>query len=432
MSVRLGVIGNPVFQSASPQLHEAALKSAGLSGHSLRIAAADAKDGLQIARQLELRGINVTAPFKESIVRYLDSVDPFVTATGAANTVLFEEGCAHGFNTDVAAIDWLLQDAGVGLQKAECIVLGAGGAASAAAVALTRRGALVTIANRDLVRAKELAERVGARTSVLDDTAGLLRKAKVIVNTVPAQSYLRSPFHFHRDQVFIEANYAFDSELVRAARAGGARVLGGMEWLHAQGATSASIFLGRNLRVEQVTPPSETQRTPKPAIALIGMMGSGKSSVAVELASLLGSTAIDLDARFAELQGRTIAAAVTADGEEPFRRIEAEILSDTLRNPPAVIACGGGAVLSSPNRELLSARTHVVWLYAPVETLINRVDPGETRPLLRGADRRERLKQLFDQRRPYYEECSELMISTEHLNPRQIARRIFDEIHYLR
>jgi shikimate kinase / 3-dehydroquinate synthase len=121
-------------------------------------------------------------------------------------------------------------------------------------------------------------------------------------------------------------------------------------------------------------------------IALVGLPGSGKSTVAPLIAERLGWDAVDLDVEIASSSGRSPAAIITADGEAHFRDLELTALEGTLRRPgPVVIACGGGLITQAAARRLLTELCTVVWLDAPDEVLIQRVRDGGGRPLLGGS-----------------------------------------------
>lgn len=158
-------------------------------------------------------------------------------------------------------------------------------------------------------------------------------------------------------------------------------------------------------------------------IVLIGLPGSGKSSVGAILASRLGRDFIDTDEAVEAYCGQDIAALVAQRGWDAFRRIESEVLGDALDRPHAVIATGGGAVESSVNRQLF-ARAMVVWLRAAQRNLLVRLTADATaRPLLQG-DLATRLSELAQARNPLYAKLASCRIETDKLTPKQTADAI--------
>jgi CMP/dCMP kinase len=157
---------------------------------------------------------------------------------------------------------------------------------------------------------------------------------------------------------------------------------------------------------------------------LIGMMGSGKSTVGKLLAERAGMEFIDLDQMIVERAGRPISGIFESDGEETFRRMETEALREVLSATHAVIATGGGIVTRAENRRLLRQIGNVFWLDAPAEELLVRIGDDETRPMLRGGDPLKRLEQLLAERREFYADASDIHLDTTELDPQELAARI--------
>ena len=162
----------------------------------------------------------------------------------------------------------------------------------------------------------------------------------------------------------------------------------------------------------------------RPHVALIGMMGSGKSTVGFWLAQSEGLRFVDLDAAIEERQGRTIQEIFVADGEARFREMEQSELTECLTSEqPLVVSCGGGAVLRAGNRSLLRERAWVCWLRASIETLTRRVRSGDNRPLL-GEDPVADLIQISNARAALYAETAHRVIDIDGLEANQVAERI--------
>ncbi len=158
-------------------------------------------------------------------------------------------------------------------------------------------------------------------------------------------------------------------------------------------------------------------------VALIGMMGSGKSVVGLELAARLGRPFFDCDSVVAAEAGKSVPDIFASDGETVFRRLESDALKGLLGGvTPAVISTGGGVVLCEDNRALLTAKAYVVWLRAKAETLARRVGSASGRPLLEcrsdppGSEARslqDRLASLSAEREARYREISDVSLETD-------------------
>ncbi|MGH8127184.1 MAG: shikimate kinase [Gammaproteobacteria bacterium] len=159
-------------------------------------------------------------------------------------------------------------------------------------------------------------------------------------------------------------------------------------------------------------------------IVLIGLPGSGKSSIGMILASLLGRDFVDTDRVLQARFGQTIAAIIAQRGWSEFRRLESAVLLDALGNPNVVIASGGGVVELPANREAIKRQARVVWLQATQRHLLSRlaVDTGE-RPLLQ-QDPATRLAELAQAREPYYADLADYRIDTDTRSKRQVAEAI--------
>jgi shikimate kinase len=138
-------------------------------------------------------------------------------------------------------------------------------------------------------------------------------------------------------------------------------------------------------------------------VALVGLMGAGKSTVGRRLATKLGRPFVDSDDEIEKAAGLSVSDIFALHGEEEFRRVERKVLSRLLNEPPQVLATGGGAYLSEETRALMRDKAITVWLNADLETLWKRVSRRNHRPLLRRPDAKQVLSNLFDQRRPIYE-----------------------------
>ncbi len=168
-------------------------------------------------------------------------------------------------------------------------------------------------------------------------------------------------------------------------------------------------------------------------LALVGLMGAGKSTVGRECARRLARPFVDTDDVAVELSGlRDVAEIFAAGGEQLFRTHERSAVADVCVSPePLVIACGGGVVLDSQNRKALRASSVVVWLRAPVAELVKRCGDGSTRPLLRG-DPAAALTRLERLRAPAYEAAAHCVVETEGLDRAAVAEVVLAEYEGVR
>ncbi len=150
---------------------------------------------------------------------------------------------------------------------------------------------------------------------------------------------------------------------------------------------------------------------PDRTIALVGLMGVGKTTVGRRLARLLQVPFVDADAEIELAAGRSVADIFAERGEAEFRIGERRVIARLLDGAPVVLATGGGAFIDPETRALIRERAVSVWLKADLDVLVKRVSRRDTRPLLRGRDSREVLERLMAERYPIYAEA-DLVVET--------------------
>ncbi len=160
-----------------------------------------------------------------------------------------------------------------------------------------------------------------------------------------------------------------------------------------------------------------------PKVVLIGLPGSGKSTIGRRLAKTLDLPLLDTDAAIEETTGRTIPDIFSNDGEAAFRRIEADVVCDALATHDGVLSLGGGAVTTAEVRDALAGRT-VIYLEISAAEGVRRTGGATVRPLLAGKDRGERFKELMSERIPLYRQVATMRVNTNHRNPGAVVRYI--------
>ena len=177
--------------------------------------------------------------------------------------------------------------------------------------------------------------------------------------------------------------------------------------------------------------PEAPENSERP-IALVGLMGAGKSVVARILGEKLGGAVADLDAMLEAEEGCSIAELFERDGEPACRRRESRLLEQAMAAGADVVACGGGIVLSRGARGVLRDRCRAVWLEVSPEEGARRVRATlGTRPLLAGGDPRARLEALLAERGPLYAEVAVARIPTGNLDPEAVAEAVFRALRTL-
>jgi len=420
------VTGRPVLHSKSPLLFQPLFDAVSHTFY-LRLAARTAAEAISAAQRIGISGLNVTAPFKEEMLRFAAHTDPAARNIGAANVILLStDGSVTASNTDHAGVIGALTAAGCNPAGKRAIVLGAGGAARAAVYGLVRHGAQVTIVNRTFEKGKNLAAYFSCDARPLEELAGIITETNILVTTIPNPGAVFTNAHLHAGLIVLDADYR-GSTLMRLCEECGARYLSGREWLFHQASPSYRLFIGADpdtavmrMGLNLPWPPADRP------LALIGFMGSGKTTVGRLLAARTGRSFIDTDAIIEHATGTTISALFTERGESFFREREKEALAAALKEKHAVIACGGGVVTDAENRRHLREQALVFWLFTDGATARRRIGTDSTRPLF-GPD----ADTILATRKPFYAETAHLVVDTTPLAPGETADLIAEELRRL-
>jgi shikimate dehydrogenase len=424
------VAGDPILHSRSPEMFRAAFKATSLNAVYLRFAASEASEIARMARSMPIHGFNITSPYKEKILPFLDDIDEAALRSGAVNTMVLDKGKLVGFNTDIDGVREALLGHGIAVRGKKALVLGAGGAAKAAALALISQGARVTLINRTPERAREIARTFSCKAAPVKDISQEMDDTDILVSCISESGSLVPRHCLRKDLVVLDAHYRVKTPLARDAKAKECTVIDGREWLLFQGASAFRHFTG-------LKPPLPAMRSalyddngcPRKNIALIGFMGTGKSTVSRHLAENLKMAHIDIDDEIERKNASSITDIFKNLGEESFRRMEEMQIDAAARMPGRIISCGGGAVLNKASIERLRLYATVVWLSAGVGTILQRVGSDRSRPLLNVQDRRSEIEKMLRLRTGYYARACDLIINTDGKEPEEIAQRIYDEIN---
>jgi shikimate dehydrogenase len=242
-----GLIGNPVAHTMSPAMQNAAFEELGLDFVYLAFKVADVGGAVKGMRALGIRGFGVTVPHKVEVMKYLDEIDPVAHEIGAVNTVVNDDGYLSGYNTDWEGLVRALEPH-ASIENQQVVILGAGGAARAAAFAIRQRGGQVTILNRTVQKAQSLAEEVGGIGGPLSRVESI-SEADVVINATSVG------MHPHVDDTIVEAQHLRPHQVVmdivynplrtrflREAEERGCVVIPGCEMLVLQGIVQFELW----------------------------------------------------------------------------------------------------------------------------------------------------------------------------------------------
>jgi len=362
---RFGLLGERLSHSFSPQIH------ALLGDYEYRLyeKAPGEVDGF--LRRGDFDGLNVTIPYKKTVLPYCAELSEAARKIGSVNTIIRRpDGTLFGDNTDYAGFSWLLELLGVVADGKKTLVLGSGGAS------LTVRAVMTDLGAGEIVTVSRSGENNY-------ENIGRHRDARLIVNTTPVGMYPEngaSPVDlslFGGCEAVADIIYnPHKTALLLDAEERGVPSIGGLPMLVAQAKRAAELFTGILIDDGVIGEITDKILRQTRNVALIGMPGSGKSTTGRELARRLGRAFFDTDALVEERAGKSIPRIFEEDGEDAFRRLETAVLREVSKESGAVIATGGGIVKRPENRRLLRQNSVLVFLDRATESL-----PVEGRPL---------------------------------------------------
>lgn len=409
--MRYGCIGETLKHSFSAEIH------ALLSPESYELCEV-AKDSLdEFMTKRDFSGINVTIPYKQAVIPYLYEIDGQAKAIGAVNTVVNRGGRLFGYNTDFYGMCALIRHIGADLNGKKVAILGTGGTSLTAAEVARSLGAA------EILRVSRSGKDGAVTYEALYREH---RDIQCIINTTPCGMYPHPeglPAELDRFpglECVADAVYnPLRTRLVAEAGKRGIPAEGGLLMLVAQAVRASEIFLDKTYPADTVERIWKTLVRRKENIVLIGMPGSGKTTVGRLLAERLGREFLDTDEMIASVSTRTPSEILREDGEPAFRDLESRVVREASMRAGVVLATGGGAVLRQENVEALRQNGRLYLLDRPWEQLV----PTADRPL---SGTRELIRQRYEERREAYLSAADVRI-TDPETPEEAADRIEKE-----
>ena len=379
--MQCGLLGRTLGHSYSPQIH-------GLLGdYGYTLCEKEPEAVADFLKSGNFQGLNVTMPYKQTVIPYLDALSPIAQALGAVNTIVRRgDGSLIGHNTDYFGFSYLLRASGLDVAGKKVLVLGTGGASKPVTAVLKEAGARVISVSR-----------------TGEDNYGNLsrhRDARLIVNTTPVGMYpgngaaplCLAPFPELEGVLDIIFNPA-RTALLMEAESRGLVAMGGLRMLVAQAKESSEWFTGTTIPEEKIDEIHRRLTAQMQNIALIGMPGCGKTTIAALLGTKLGRAVADSDEAVAARAGCAIPELFSREGEDGFRRRETDALAALGKASGTILATGGGCVTREENYPLLHGNSQIFWLQRDLDRL-----PTEGRPLSQAGS----LEAMYEARKPLY------------------------------
>lgn len=398
-----GLLGEKLGHSFSPRIH------ALLGDMPYALYEKRPEELEHFLRYGDFRGINVTIPYKQTVMPYCTVLTDTARRIGSVNTLVRrDDGSLLGDNTDYYGFDCLLNRANIDPAGKKALVLGSGGASLTVQTVLRDRGAreVVVISRRGEENYKTLHRH---------------KDAQLIVNTTPVGMYPNNgeaPVDLRlfpgctavADVIYNPARTA----LLLQAEELGIPCAGGLVMLVAQAQRSAERFLNRGIEAKTMERVLQTLTHDTENIILIGMPGCGKSTLGQGLAKMLNKPFADADQELIRKAGRSIPDLFKREGEGGFRKRETEILAELGKRSGLVIATGGGCVTRPENKPLLRQNGRLIWVRRPTSALST-----EGRPL----SRKNSLEEMAMARTPLYADFADYIVDNTG-TPEEVLRKL--------
>ena len=390
--MKCGLLGRKLGHSYSPMLH------ALLGDYEYLLYEREPDEVEGFIRSGAWDAINVTIPYKKTVVPFLDELSEGARALGSVNTIVRRpDGTLFGDNTDVFGFTYMLRRSGVNPAGKKALVLGSGGASVTVQSVLRGLGAQVVVVSRS-----------GADNY---DNLSRHRDARLIVNATPVGMYPNngiSPIDLAAfpacegalDLIYNPARTAF----LLQAEALGIPHENGLSMLAAQAKRASELFTGKSLPDEDVERSIRAVEHTLQNIVLIGMPGCGKSTLARLLGERLNRPVVELDRLIEETAGLSIPEIFAAQGEFGFRALETQALREAGKRSGAILSTGGGCVTRPENYPLLHQNGRIVWLRRDVSLL-----PTAGRPLSQARSP----EVIYRERRPLYERFADRTVDND-------------------
>ena len=369
-------------------------------------------------KKREFNAINVTIPYKQDVIPYLDEISDTAKRIGAVNTIVNRNGRLYGDNTDFAGMLALAKHIGVDMKGRKVLILGTGGASKTGHALAEYMGAQSVF----------YVSRSGKDGSISYEQAVTEHgDAQIIINATPVGMFPKQDGRpidisaFPKLEGVIDAIYnPLRTNLILDAQERGIPAEGGLYMLSAQAVHASAVFRDIPLDESLVDKAFKSVKNDKQSIVLIGMPSSGKTTVGRILAEKCGKQLADTDEYIVRKIGMPISDFFAKHGEAEFRKIEKETVAELSATGGRIIATGGGAVLDAENVRALKQNGVLVFLDRRPENLIATDD----RPL---ASRRSALEKLYAERYDIYCAAAELHIDAN-TTPEAEADAILKEL----
>ncbi len=386
-----GLIGETLKHSWSVPIHHE------LGCEEYQLYELKAEELQPFLKKNDIGGLNVTIPYKKAVIPCCASIDPYAAAIGSVNTLVPDEnGQLHGFNTDAPGLSYIARRSGISFRNAKVIILGSGGTSLTAQAVARQEG------TREVIVISRSGENNYTNIDQHSDT-------EILINTTPMGMYPHNGECPVNLSLFPSLRGVLDviynpqrTALLMQAEDMGIPHSGGLPMLVAQAVRAEEKFFGKSIPDSEIERITANLRRDMTNIILIGMPGSGKTTIGTILAEMSGREAIDIDEEIVKTSGCTIPELFQTIGEDGFRKMETDAVRKAGKESGMIIMTGGGVVTRPENYAPLHQNGRIYQLERDLSRL-----PVAGRPISQNTP----VEEIARKRAPLYHAFRDVLVS---------------------
>ncbi len=411
--MKYGLIGEKLGHSFSKEIHEQ------IRDYKYEICEVSRDQFDKFMQEKGFKAINVTIPYKEKVIPYLDYIDPTTKMIGAVNTIVNNDGKLYGYNTDYFGLKSLIEKNNIDVTNKKALILGTGGTSKTATLVLKLKGV------KEIYYASINHE---VNTYTYEEIVKIHNDANIIVNTTPCGMYPNNDGLIIDLDLFPHLEAVIDvvynpmlTRLLQKAKKKNLKYAGGLYMLVAQAVYASSLFLNLETNTNIIDDIYAKLYKEKQNIILIGMPTCGKSTIGKIISQKLNKEFVDTDSLIEKEIKMVIKDFLRKDNEQEFRDIEEKVIKEIAKKQNQVISCGGGVIKRPENIERLKQNGIVIF----IDRDITLLKASDKRPLSTDL---ESLKKLYEERYPIYLESSDIIITNNTDDYQDAAEKIINEV----
>lgn len=386
------LLGKNVSHSYSQEVHNSL-------GYDYKILDLSLSEFREIMEERSFVGVNITMPYKQEALKYLDYIDPAAKKLNVVNTVVHKDNKLYGYNTDYFGLKYLIKFNEIEIKDRNVVILGSG------ATSKTVKALCQDLGAKNITKVSQS----NSNHLTYDDLSSVLNY-QVLINTTPKEMYPNTEEkiidlkQFNKLEAVVDVIYnPLKTNLILQAKDLNIKAVGGLEMLVGQAVESSSLFFNKKYPKDTINKVYKKLLLEKSNIVLVGMPTSGKSTIGKALAKSLNKKFIDVDKEIVKKEGRSIKEIFKEKGEVYFRTVESQVIESLSRESNLVIATGGGSVLDQKNVKRLKRNGYLIFIDRPLNLLI----AADDRPL---SANRINLKNLYQERYNIYKTVSDVTV----------------------